>query len=96
MLISYGSLGLGAVDNGAVVNGSGTHKCAFLSVRDNLAAFDPPQPNAPLGLEASYQFSGGGALCSVQEGPKQLCTASVPTSGSPLLPGINYLCACRS
>lgn len=46
MLISYGSLGLGAANNSAVVNESSTHKCAFLSVRDNFAAFAHQQPNA--------------------------------------------------
>lgn len=59
MLISYSSLGLGAADNSAVVNDSSTQKCAFLSMRDNLAAFDHQQPNAPRRLEACYQLYGG-------------------------------------
>jgi len=58
MLISYGSLGLGAADNSAVENESSTHKCALLCMRDNLAAFAHQQPNAPLRLEACYQLSG--------------------------------------
>lgn len=66
MLISWGSLGLAAADNGVVVNEASAHKCTFLSTWDNSAAFVKQESSAPPGLEACYQNQGakGGPAAS--------------------------------